>query len=267
MTSQEYISALNQYKIMPIVESWMEQVDTERNIHEFIDEDFLTSHLSISNKHDLNWMKVFNSKVVLSNDFIVSYIEFVDWKWLTRALDETLLKRYSVRVVQWNAQLYGRPRTIDFLVENKKKFDWNFVSQCPPYWFNDLHFEIFGSCMNWTHLTKFVMNMNESLIIQYANLIDWDWITVNGIRDETFAKHFIARIDWNNPNLDSRCLSTEFLFNMRKKFQCDTQENDYIQIGATITNTFAEKYQYNIDWMELSKKGLITNKMKQIGVV
>lgn len=248
-------------------EMLIERINNERNIHEFVDEKFLINNLKSNDYHDLNWMKVFNSKIALSNEFIISYANYIDWKWLTRPLEENLLLRYSKRVVQWNAQLYGSPLTFEFLTLNKKKFDWQLLSKCPPDWFNDLHFEVFGSYMDWKLLTKYIGRMRHSVILQYANYIDWEWVTVNAIRGETFAKHFIGKIDWSHPHLDTSCLSTEFLFEMTKNIDANEDSSRFIPIGATITNKFAIKYQYHIDWIELSKKGLITSEMKTIGVV
>lgn len=176
------------------------RIDTESNIKSFIDESAivkLTCH-----EQNVNWMRIFNSKIPLSNEFIIDHIRFVSWESMMRVLDEALVERYKTRIVQWTAQLYGSTRTIEFLSEYQKKFDWVSISKNPPVWFHDVHFQMFGHLMNWAHLTKFVHRMDFNTINMFAYELDWDWISANAIRDDTFAKRFYRLINWKHPNLD-----------------------------------------------------------------
>ena len=208
-----------------MIAKWIEMVNTEKDIHTFIDEEFLVEKLKQDDVSQLNWMKIFNSKIELSNEFIINNIDFIDWKWLTRHLSEPLLNRYARNVVQWNSQLYGRTITFEFLSIHRDRFDWKLISRSPPDWFTDLHYEEFGTLMDWSHLTKFSNKMDVRVILQYADMIDWEWITVNDIRDEPFARQFIAYINWDHPDIHTHNLSAEFLYkvlNTRKKIQMST---------------------------------------------
>lgn len=123
---------------------WIAKVNERRNLHFYLTEQFLEDKISnTKDLSDLNWMKIFNSQISLSNEFISKYIQHIDWKWLMRPIDESILDRHSRDVVQWNAQLYGPPRTFEFLIRHKKKINWKSVFDNPPDWFTDLHIEIF----------------------------------------------------------------------------------------------------------------------------
>lgn len=250
-----------------MIADWIECVNIERDVHTFIDEAFLRKHISVDDVSELNWMRIFNSTIKLSNSFILEYIKFIDWQWLTRPLDESFLNRYAYKIIQWNAQLYGRRLTFEFLCIHRNKFDWRLVSRSPPEWFNDLHYEEFGSMMDWSYLTKFSDRMDSRILLKYADDVDWDWITVNSIRSEPFARQFITLIDWNNPNLDTSNLSTEFLYKVltvRYRNYSKNHKDKKIRIGASITIEFAVKHQDELDWLELAKKGLVTTKMRNI---
>lgn len=180
------------------------RINTESNIESFIDESAIVA--LIGYEQNVNWMRIFNSKIPLSNEFIIDHIQFVSWELMMRVLDEALVERYKMRIIRWNAQLYGSTRTIDFLLEYQKKFDWVLISRNPPDWFHDVHFQIFGHLMSWTHLTKFIHRMDFNTISMFAYELDWDWISANAIRDDTFAKRFYRLINWKHPNLDVRNL-------------------------------------------------------------
>ena len=98
---------------------WVIRINNESNIHRFITEEFLDNHLTHESVSMLNWMKIFNSKIHLSNPFIIRFIDYIDWNWMTRPLDEALLIRYKLKIVQWNCQLYGKPLTFEFLWMNR----------------------------------------------------------------------------------------------------------------------------------------------------
>ena len=143
------------------LEILQEMINTRSNIHTFLDESTLVEYISKKGTYGLNWMRIFNSKVELSNAFITRHLEFIEWKWLTRILDESILDIYSHKVVQWNVQLYGPVRTIDFMVKYKKRFQWDLISKNPPAWFTDTHYFIFGQSMNWKVLRTQVKYMNR----------------------------------------------------------------------------------------------------------
>ena len=95
--------------------TWIDLVNANNEIHKHLTESFLEEHIGIDDTSYLNWMNIFNSKIVLSNEFIIKFLDYIDWKYLTRALDESMLERYSRYVLNWNIQLYGPPRTFEFM--------------------------------------------------------------------------------------------------------------------------------------------------------
>lgn len=125
------------------MDSWIEIVNADNEIHKHLNECFLNEHISLENEHYLNWMNIFNSKIVLSNEFIIKYLDNIDWRFLTRVLDEAMLVRYSYYVMNWNAQLYGQARTFEFMLRFEKKFNWRLIDKHPPTWFNETHFFVF----------------------------------------------------------------------------------------------------------------------------
>lgn len=251
--------------------NWIERVNTERNIDAFIDEAFLIEHFQTDDVFELNWMRIFNSRVQLSNEFIIEYVEFIDWNWLTRLLDESLLNRYYKRVIQWNAQLYGPVRTFEFMAIHSHRFDWNLLSHSPPAWFTDIHFDAFGDGMDWNKLTKSSKRMGVNVISKYAEKMDWGWMSLNDIRSEAFGFRFASLIHWNHPDLDITCLSTEFLYNISETvklinemrgIKLPSTHDCLIRIGSSISVKFAYDHQYELDWIELAKKDLITDEMR-----
>lgn len=135
--------------------SLIDRINNERNIDTFLTESILQEYIdSGRSTTQLNWMKIFNSKMKLSNCFVVRYVDHIKWEWLTRQIDENIIDRYSRKVVQWNAQLYGEIRTYEFIVRHKKRFDWKLISINPPSWFTDVHYEAFGYHMDWNLLLK-----------------------------------------------------------------------------------------------------------------
>lgn len=120
---------------------WIECINNSRDLHLQMTEDELEKNISSTEDlQDLNWMKIFNSKIELSRSFIVKYIDRIEWSWLMKPIHEAILDRYYRRVVQWNAQLYGQPRTFEFLIRHKKRFNWDSLFANPPSWFNELHY-------------------------------------------------------------------------------------------------------------------------------
>ncbi len=269
--------------------AWIERVNTQRHIECFVSESFLRLRLQYDDYSTLNWMRIFNSKMDLSDEFIVANISHIKWNWLFRPLSESIIDRFANQVIQWNAQLYTKPRTIEFLVRYHARFDWKGISNSPPLWFTDLHFELFGSSMHWEALTKHINKMSLSLISRFADKLDWEWITKYGIRDESFGQRFVSYIIWKHPCLDTHALSTEFLYEvylLRKSsyemidrsvvFISPTKKviaalsdyladgfdpTDKLPIGATITTTFAIQHHEELDWREMNRRGMITHEI------
>ena len=124
--------------------SWIDLVNANNDIHKHLNETFLDEHIMMDNTSYLNWMNIFNSKIPLSNEFIIKYINYIDWKYLTRILDEPMLNRYYRNVLNWNIQLYGPSRTIEFVTKFQKKINWRLISMNPPSWFDETHYFIFN---------------------------------------------------------------------------------------------------------------------------
>lgn len=129
---------------MTTTSTWIDLVNANNDIHKHLNESFINERIQIDNTSYLNWMNIFNSKIPLSNEFIIKYINYIDWKYLTRTLDEPMLERYYHLVINWNVQLYGQTRTIDFITKFQKKFNWTHIAMNPPAWFNETHFLIFN---------------------------------------------------------------------------------------------------------------------------
>lgn len=180
--------------------SIIDRINNENNIESFIDESILVHNIRYET--ELSWMRIFNSKIILSNSFIINHIQFVKWKWMMRVLDEEFIHRYKSNIIQWNAQLYGPSRTFEFLFEYQDKFDWIAISKNPPQWFENIHFQVFGHLMSWKDLSKFIDRMDFNTITMYAYDLDWEWITKHGIRDDAFAKRFYRLINWKHPQID-----------------------------------------------------------------
>ncbi len=262
---------------------WVDKVNNERNIHLFIDEEFLLENIPIADTTELNWMKIFNSKVKLSKCFIIKYIDCILWEWLMRPLDESIIFRYQLRVKQWNVQLYGETRTYEFINHFKDKFDWKMMSMCPPSWFSDVHFDMFGHMMDWTYVTNHIHKMSIVTVNKYKKKINWSWVTRHHIRDEVFAYKFKKYIEWDDPHLHVLNLSTEFLYEIYEIRQIAydlaqgkkySPANDNLmclannfhkerskRIGSTITFDFWIKHKESYDWVELDNKGLLTQEM------
>lgn len=208
-----------------------------------------------------------------------------DWMIGTTQLSEAVIDRYHRQIIDWNNQLYGGSRTFEFMMRYCDKFNWTELSDRPPCWFNDIHFECFGDLMDWKRLTAHTLKMSVSLILRHINELDWELISEHGIRDEYFAKRFMSCINWNHPRLDTHALSTEFLFDMNKIMRmcyemsdndipyAYTSENKKIQvvirrmvgeyqsqirIGCSIGLKFAAKYKDLLDWDEIKSKKLIS---------
>ncbi len=240
----------------------------------------------------IDWMSIFNSDMELSNEFIVTFINYIKWDLLTRPLPEVIIERYKKNIVQWNAQMYGPLRTIEFLIEYKNKIDWIEISKCPPQWFNEYHSELFADLLDWYELTPYAINYSLNLLYLFADYLNWDWISSNNIRDESFAKRFINRIKWDCHNLDTSNLSTEFLYDVQcsrmleynisngiidepciAKYSALTNKsilegfdpnNKNIRLGATITLRFFRKYIDLININELKNRGMFTQDMQTV---
>lgn len=194
--------------------SWTERINTERNIETFTDEQSIIDHLNDADIKQLNWMKIFNSKIELSNTFISHFVDRIQWNWLIRPLDEPMLERFHLRVLQWNAQLYGRPLTYEFLVKYQDRIDWKLLSRNPPEWFNDIYYSTFGSKMDWALLAPHYQKIDCRLLTRFAGKVNWEWVSAHDIRSERFAIVHLYDINWDHPCLDVSHLSTEFLYDL-----------------------------------------------------
>lgn len=192
---------------------WVERVNIERGISTFVDE-MLISTSDLDDLANLNWMRVFNSDVRLSDAFIVAHVDRIDWRWLMRPLSEPLIERYQRRVVQWDAQLYGESRTIEFLIQHQDHFNWEHLSAHPPAWFNEYHAEIFDERIDWFAFTSSLTQYSVGVLMRHSDELDWAWITAHAIRGEGFAFMFMRHIVWDQPMLDVSNLSSEFLYDV-----------------------------------------------------
>lgn len=246
----------------------------------------------VKKMNEIGYMNLINSSTRLSKSFIVQFIDNIDWNHLSRQLPEPIVDRYRLRIVKWNEQLYGYPRTFEFIVRYVNKFDWESISKNPPIWFNEVHFEYFGDRMNWKHLTTQISKFPIRLISYRAADLEWSWISEHYIISEGFAKRFIDFIEWNHPRLDIRMLSTEFLYDIytiRKiSYELDKDmpimhiskykkiyvnigthwikgfdPEQKIQIGCSISLEFAIEHRDDIEWSELITKNLLTNEMME----
>jgi hypothetical protein len=273
---------------------WIDRINNESNIASFIDETFLNEHIPVEDTSELNWMRIFNSDIQLTNCFIVRYIQKINWVWMMRPIAESILDRYNKSVVQWNAQLYGQARTIEFLMRYQDKFNWLELSRNLPKWFNEYHIEIFEDKLNWKLITSRVMHLHPSILMMHIGELNWKWISIYNIPNEAFALRFINYIKWDEPQLHIANLSTEFLYDIRdtrqiaydlsgvdkrqaplhKSTTCINNLNIHhltntfdpscnIQIGATITFKFFKEHYHEIDLDELKKRNLLTEEMVQ----
>jgi hypothetical protein len=161
--------------------------------------------------YEFPWMKIFNSKIKLSNEFIIRYNKFIVWKDLERPLDENLIQIFKYRI-NWKYQIAEEiPRKFEFMCEYKSKFDWEYISKNIPSWFNDLHYDWFGDVLMWEHMTYKYKSMSNYIIMRYAEKLDWKWITENDIRGEAFCIRFMDLIEWNNENIDTTNISPSVL--------------------------------------------------------
>lgn len=246
--------------------------------------------LLIERMRDIGHMSLMNSSVLLSKSFIVRFVDNIDWDRLVRSLPEPIVDRYRLRITKWNEQLYGEPRTFEFIVKYADRFDWYKLSKDPPTWFNAVHFEHFAERMNWKELTKRISKLPMSLVSMKADELDWEWISEYHIVDESFAKRFVRLINWSHPRLDVRMLSTEFLYDIymirktchefnddlpimyiskykkicvsvKVKMIGDFDPDQKIKIGCSISLKFALEHKDDICWTELIEKNLITDEM------
>lgn len=241
---------------------------------------------------ELGHMHLFNSSIPLSKSFIVQFVEHIEWHRLRRQLPEPLVDRYKLRILEWNYQLYGEPRTFEFVIRYASKFDWEQLSMNPPDWFNEVHFEYFGDRMNWKHITRQIAKLSWNLIMLKADYMDWEWISENYVADESFAKRFVRYINWSHPNLDIRKLSTEFLYDiytirkicsefdndlpimyiskykkicvsLRMTMVGEFDPNQKIIIGTSISTQFVVEHKHELDWGELIQRDLVTDEMME----
>ncbi len=267
--------------------TWVELVNNGRNIETFVTQQDILDHLYDHDIDQLNWMKIFNSKIELTTCFITRFAHLIQWQWLIRPLPEAILERYHKHIIQWNVHLYGKPLTYDFLMNYQDRFNWTALSSNPPKWFTDIHYNAFGSKMDWKKLTKHCKNIHSRLIERFAGNIDWEWVSEHDIRGERFAIIHLYDINWDHPRLDVSHLSTEFLYNLyevrrlaykmmywpssplitSKKNRLmpflsadlvkDYNPNDPPRLGATIGLRFAFDHRNVYDWKTLCRKGLI----------
>ena len=239
-------------------------------------------------------MQIFNnSEIELSKAFIVGNIDHVEWKCMTRQLPEPIIDRYALRVINWNAQLYGQLRTYEFIVRHCDRFDWKRISLNPPNWFSDIHFEVFGHLMDWKCLSRFSKKIDARILFDHADELDWDIISMNDIRSESFATIYLNKINWDHPQLDVSCLSTEFLYDVYQvrhlahdvrtsptmvnipyvnplsiRMQLKLADGLVLdappRIGATVSAEFMMEHGHELDWEELNSKGLLTDEFVEL---
>ncbi len=236
-------------------------------------------------------MQVLNSEMSISNDDIVMMIDYVDWHMLDRQLPECIVYRFSRKIVDWNKQLYGEPRTIEFIITYKNRFDWEELSERPPIWFTEYHAELFEDELNWYMLTRHAVHYSLNLLCRHSDMLDWHWIIRNNIPDETFAKRFVNRIDWDCPDLDVSNLSTEFLYelNCARMAEYNLQNgidiiprltrfsmilspitiqsykpSPNIRIGGSITVSFFRRHYESIDIEEIKKRNLLSGDILEV---
>ncbi len=239
----------------------------------------------------VEWMSILNSSAPLSNDIIAMFAESIDWSSLTRQLPESIINRFHRNVINWTDQLYGAPRTIEFLTTYKNKFDWSKISEHPPTWFTECHAEIFDSLIDWRLHTPYAITYSFNTISMYALSLDWTWISTRNIPCEEFANRFLIYIEWDNANLDISNISTEFLYklyqerlhNYNIKNKIDShhrltafsmivkslpiktfQPRDKIAIGGSITLMFFRKHFDDIDIETLRERKMITAEMQEV---
>ena len=145
--------------------AWIDIVNANNDIHKHLNESFLDERIDLDNTNYLNWMNIFNSEMVLSNEFMISHIKNIDWKYLTRVLDESMIERYSYLLRDWNIQLYGRHRTFEFIYMHHSKFDWWKIKQSPPTWFTQTHKMIFLNEIHTHRHADIVNHVNEKKIV------------------------------------------------------------------------------------------------------
>lgn len=271
---------------------WIDRINNGHDIASFIDEAFLNKHLPFEDTSSLNWMRIFNSDIQLTECFIVKYIRKINWSWMMRPIAESIIDRYNKSVVQWNVQLYGSARTIEFLMRYQDKFNWSELSRNLPKWFNEYHIEIFEDKLNWTRITHRVMNLHSFIFMTHIDELDWKWISKYHIPDEVFALRFINYISWDDQQLHIANLSTEFLYDIRdtrqiaydlmgkSKHQEKSSKNINkhldthhltdtfdptapLRIGSTIAFKFFKRHYKEIDLEELKKRNLLTDEMVQ----
>jgi hypothetical protein len=236
-------------------------------------------------------MQLLNSEMPMSNDDIVMMIEYVDWHMLNRQLPECIVYRFSRKIVDWNKQLYGEPRTLEFIITYRNRFNWDELSKSPPIWFTEYHAELFEDELNWYLLTRHAIHYSLDLLCRNTDRLDWNWITRNGIPDEAFAKRFINRIDWDCDDLDVSNLSTEFLYELEcarmmeynLHHGIDTiprltrfnlilspitiqsyKPSSKIRIGGSITVSFFRRHYEDIDMEDIKKRNLLTEDIMMI---
>jgi len=271
--------------------SIIQRIRSNHVIDQYVSEDELLDELRFNPISIDDVMTIINSDMELSNEFIIAFIDFIDWTILTRPLPECIIMRFIWKIIHWDAQLYGRLRTIDFLIQHKNKFDWRKLSSKPPQWFTEYHAELFCNDLDWFLLTPFISGYSMNTLCLHANDIDWEWMSVNNIPNEEFARRFINHIKWDHHNLDVSNISTEFLYefncareieyNLKNKLHTKPRVNSFsliispivledfdpnakLRIGGSITLMFFRKHFTDIDIDEIKKRNLLTTEMQDV---
>ncbi len=237
----------------------MDRMFIDPNIELFVTERNILDTIKYNSMQNIQWMKIFNSGIELSNVFIVKYINNIDWQTLTRQLPECIIIRYKRNIVNWTAQLYGQSRTIEFLNEFNDKFDWEYISAHPPSWFTEYHAEIFDKKINWKTHTPFTNGYSLNTISIHSNDLDWDWISANNIRNEKFANRFKMRINWDDEHLDVRNISTEFLYEIHCERMQDYKIANNKNVKPRTNSLGAITCTYTLDNFDPNKKLKIGN--------
>lgn len=279
MISVAYANILiSEHGFMDIV-----KMDTFESI---LTERMIKDNLTRDNMYEIDWTRILNSKIILSDEFIVYIAGMIDWSKITRILSEAIINRYTRYITHWDVQLYGPPRTIEFLIEHKKRFNWNKISKNMPGWMDELHTEILEDVLDWHAITQIASKTYQwNRLCMIADKLDWEWISENNIQSEEFALRFINRIIWDCYSLDTSNLSTEFLYEIyiaRKsayEFQSGLEslpENtkysllinesfadgfiyrNAIQLGGTISLAFLRRHFDEIDMSEIRMRKILS---------
>ncbi len=197
-------------------------------MNNMISESIIRKNISYHNMACIDWDKIVRSSLPLSNDFIAMISKMIDWKNMSRPMSESMVRRFKRFIVDWDAQLYGEPRTIEFIIDFKHKFNWKKISHNLPYWFSEYHMELLEDELDWEPLTPFAIEtFSINRLCMIIDKLDWSWITDNNIPSEEFATRFLNNIMWDRKYINTKNLSTEFIHDvyLARKSEYEFQKN------------------------------------------